>query len=345
MNLAISNHPDSRPGSGNVPGHLMTVAAAARIIQSGRGVSIAGDEAALRQLPKGFWIGGTIPYFMSEDGGLCSRELVFVNELPAASGAPDLCTYDERSIEGVCNDAPDNGFTVLIVPAFSEVHQRFAKNAPEFDNMYLQPLVGWVAGIHLDDLSSDKVSPKVVFGPTGEFHDNLAVAMHVAIDGDKAAGIEIINLFQPGNGPVIRFPESGLSATEVDIDGVSTNLANYLHSSGADTRLPLVADYCGAYINVSFQNVNATTGEVTFYAPVYAGQAYRLAGAIPPYAEAFAQQVPHDDGEIAFCCNCILNYLYGELEGKKTDRMHGPITFGEIAYQLVNQTMVYLRVS
>ena len=343
MSLETVERPLTKILAGKVPGHLMSVEEAARIIQTGRGVSIAGDESALRKLPTGLWIGGTIPYFMGDDGGLCSPDKVFVNELPAASGAPGLCTYDVTSIEEVCNDAPDNGFSVLIVPAFSRVHERFAQDAPEFDGMYLQPLVGWVAGVHLDDLAT--VKPKVIFGPTGEFHDNLAVAMHVAIDDDKSAGIEIINLFRPGAGPVIRFPESGFSAKDVEIDGIRTNLVEYLRSSRSDTRLPLVADYCGAYINVSFQSVDEITGEVKFYAPVYSGLEYRLASSIPPYAEAFSQQVPHDNGEIAFCCNCILNYMYGELEGKKTDRMHGPITFGEIAYQLVNQTMVYLRVS
>jgi len=44
----------------------------------------------------------------------------------------------------------------------------------------------------------------------------------------------------------------------------------------------------------------------------------------------------------AFACNCILNYLYGKLEGKKTGDITGPITFGEIAHQLLNQTMVRL---
>jgi len=47
---------------------------------------------------------------------------------------------------------------------------------------------------------------------------------------------------------------------------------------------------------------------------------------------------------VVFSCNCILNYLYSELEGRKTDPFVGPITFGEIAYQLLNQTLVYMEV-
>ena len=47
---------------------------------------------------------------------------------------------------------------------------------------------------------------------------------------------------------------------------------------------------------------------------------------------------------VVFSCNCILNYLYSELEGKKTGSFVGPITFGEVAYQLLNQTLVYLKI-
>lgn len=36
--------------------------------------------------------------------------------------------------------------------------------------------------------------------------------------------------------------------------------------------------------------------------------------------------------------------MYGELEGKKLEAFAGPVTFGEIAYQLVNQTLVYVTV-
>ena len=61
------------------------------------------------------------------------------------------------------------------------------------------------------------------------------------------------------------------------------------------------------------------------------------------YADAFARAIPADDDSPAFSCNCILNYLYGKLEGKKTGHVTGPITFGEIAHVLLNQTMVQLH--
>ena len=42
--------------------------------------------------------------------------------------------------------------------------------------------------------------------------------------------------------------------------------------------------------------------------------------------------------------NCILNYLYCELEGRKIPPYYGPVTFGEVAYQLMNQTLVYCEI-
>ena len=324
-------------------GQLVSTDAAARMILSGRALRIAGEESALRKLPKGLWIGGSIPYFMTTDGGLCCQERVYVAELPAFCGVPSIGSYDVDSISGIACDAPENGFSVLIVPAFTDVHERFARDAPEFEQMYERPLVGWVSGLHLDDLSDHK--PVVVMGPTGEFFDDQAVAMHVPLSDQYMASVELVNLFQPGDGPVIQFDESGFGATQAFVDGQAVNLASYLQDNQIDTRLPLVADYCGAAINVSFQTVDHGSGNVTFYAPVFAGVEYRLAAPLDSYADALVQEAEAlESAGTAFCCNCILNYLYGELEGRTAGHLNGPMTFGEIAYQLVNQTLVRLRV-
>ncbi|MBF9025922.1 hypothetical protein HKCCD6035_10255 [Rhodobacterales bacterium HKCCD6035] len=44
-----------------------------------------------------------------------------------------------------------------------------------------------------------------------------------------------------------------------------------------------------------------------------------------------------------YSCNCTLNYLYGEMEDKSVSGFTGPMTFGEIAYMLLNQTLVRLE--
>lgn len=52
--------------------------------------------------------------------------------------------------------------------------------------------------------------------------------------------------------------------------------------------------------------------------------------------------MPSDGGPILFGCNCILNYLYSQLQGHQAARLIGSIIFGEVAYPLLNQAAVYL---
>ncbi|RME83260.1 MAG: hypothetical protein D6785_06920, partial [Planctomycetota bacterium] len=63
---------------------------------------------------------------------------------------------------------------------------------------------------------------------------------------------------------------------------------------------------------------------------------------VDDYEMEFAKRLSQLQIEPLFSCNCILNYLYGKLEGKKTGNITGPMTFGEIAYVLLNQTLVYV---
>jgi len=108
--------------------------------------------------------------------------------------------------------------------------------------------------------------------------------------------------------------------------------------------MPLVGDYSGTGINVSFKAIEGDT--VYLYAPVFKNIQYRIAKPISDYEKAFRQHFESVcDKGVAFSCNCILNFLYGGLEGKSVDAFAGPITFGEIAYQLVNQTLVYVMVT
>ena len=45
---------------------LHTVEEAAAIIKEGKLLMLAGDHSVMQSLPKGNWIGGTIPYFMAD---------------------------------------------------------------------------------------------------------------------------------------------------------------------------------------------------------------------------------------------------------------------------------------
>ena len=335
--MNASRTPPARPVSGTLMDLQDTLVA----IRSGAYLSIAADEALLRRLPPGNWLAGSIPYFMAQDGGETSRQKLFVTELPTHAGTPQLRWYDAASLHKVALDAPAHGLTVLIVPAFSDVHSRFAREAPAFEDMYMKPLVGWIAGVHLDDLG--QAAPVVANGQTLVDSHDKALAVHIPLPESIYPRIEILNLFQPGGGDAIRFPSTGFSAQECFVNGQLVNLAQYLAQQGIDTRLPLVADYSGAMVNVSFKAVDAAAGRVDFYAPVFDDVEYRIAEPVPDYARSFAQSLPGDALGARWSCNCILNYLYGGLEGQRTGPITGPMTFGEIAYQLLNQTMVYVN--
>lgn len=322
---------------------LYTVAEVKSKIEQGQGLLLAGDEESLRQLPAGKWIGGTIPYFVGEAGGLSTREKIYVTEIPDYVQSFQVKAYNTGDIAQVYQDIPENGFGFIILPASTEIHQAFALNAPAYQEFATKPLVGWISGVHLTDLG--KITPKVFDGERLQAMQDQAVVMHVKLNQGKFADIGILNIFEQSEGDTITFPCDGFSATDTYINGEKQNFANYLTANNVSTKLPLVADYYGVSVNISFQSVDIEKQEVVFYAPVFSGIRYRLARPVGDYVKEFVGRIPANDSDIMFSCNCILNYLYSELEGKKTGEITGPMTFGEVAYQLLNQTMVYLTVS
>lgn len=309
-------------------------------IEAGEFLIIAADESLLSQLPSGNWIGGSIPYFMSEQGGLCNKEQIFVQSIQG-NVQPRITPYDANSISRIAKDAPDNGFTICILPAGSDVHTEYAQNAPSYDNMFFNPIIGWISGVHLDDIASS--TAKTVFGPGAMLMADKAVAMHVNLPENQVANIHIINLFEQGAGDKITFPTTSSNVDTCIVNGTETSFSQYVADNNIDIRLPLVADYNGINVNVSIQD--ASSQQVALYAPVFEGVEYQFATPVADYVTSFNQAIETmDTDKSAFSCNCILNYLYSELEGKKTANLTGPITFGEIAYQLLNQTLVYMTI-
>src|SRR5450755_1785726 len=307
---------------------LQTVEEVAGKIRTGQALALAGDEEVLRGLPLGNWIAGTIPYFMDQEGGVCSHDRIFVTPLSDCVTGIEIRSHSLSTLPDILGDAPENGFTLLILPAGSAVHAAYARNASSYPGIFVKPVIGWVSGVHVTEIGTRL--PQVVNGVTGAWSSEDAVAMHASLPAGKLAELDTINVFKPGPGSAICFPTTGFEALSCHVDGEPTNFANYLKRSGSDTRLPLTADYNGAVINVSIQSVDQGTGVVKFYAPVFEGVEYRLAAPVDDYVAAFESLV--DSGEPPmFSCNCILNYLYSHLEGRKTSSTTGHMTFGEIA--------------
>jgi hypothetical protein len=279
---------------------------------------------------------------MTDEGGKVSRDKLFVNEMPPFLRSCRIGLYDELQLPEIAAESPDNGFSIVILPAFSKVHSEYAMNAASYEGIFLKSIIGWVSGIHLSD--SGTAFPQVFAGITGESASNKAVVMHVELPADYRSGISVVNIFDRGAGDEISFPVGGFQAEGCFINGERKNFHDYILERKIDTRLPLVADFCGTMVNVSIQALLEKEKAVQFYAPVFEGVSYSMAEPVDNYAAKFNVAVSSKAVKPAYACNCILNFLYGELEGKKTGNITGPITFGEIAYQLLNQTMVLLEI-
>jgi len=308
------------------------------LIEQGKLMHIAGTEELLRKLPKGNWIGGSTEYFMDADAGKVTDSMLFVNEFADYKGK--IALYDAANIHSVASDSFEGGLSIVILPFDSAVHKEYAEHAAEFDGMFMRDVVGWVSGLNLGKTGQ---TPVAVNGQTGEVSADKAAVLHLEIT-DYDVDVEIVNIFTADkNSPTVEFTQEGFCVEDCLIDGVKTNLADYVRNNGINTQLPLVGNYSGIEINISFKLVDGN--KVYLYAPVFPDIKYRFAAPLAEndYAAEFKKHLSKiSDKNSVFSCNCILNFLYGELEGKSIGKFCGPITFGEVAYQLVNQTLVYV---
>lgn len=320
---------------------FLTVEETIRLINEGKVLHIAADEGLLAQLPQGKWIGGTTPYFITREGGILSKDKLYVSEMPFAKD-PRAVVYDKSNVLELTADAYENGLTFLLLPFASEVTSLYAKEAPMHSELFMYPILGWVTGFDL----AESTEAKVFNGFTGQSLTNKALALHINLPQDKTALIGVVNIFNfDAASSKIRFFEDALSVGKCLIDGREVVFSEYLVENKINTELPLIADYNGERINTSIKEIVAAQGRVDLYASVFKGKDYYFAQAVSDYAASFTEALKDLGGvKPAFSCNCILNYLYGELKGKTTLPFAGPVTFGEIAYQLLNQTLVYVEI-
>ena len=318
---------------------LLSIVEANARIQRGDPLIIAGSRESLAALAPGSWIGGSIPYFMDGDGGRCDRARVFVDEIKLPVVRWSIRAYGPATLNRIASDAFANGFSYVIIPANSAAHLEYAMRAPQYPDIFMKPVIGWISGMHLDE--AGVATPAVIDGRTGTVLENDAIVLHVELPAEHQVMVHTVNLFEPGKGPSLRFTETGFSASTALVDGRPVNLVRYMLDSRWEVRTPLVADYAGTHVNVSIRSIDEAAGRVTFYAPVFPDIDYRAASPLGDYVGVFAQRVPANVQPV-LSCNCILNYVYGGLEGRRTGPFTGPVTFGEIAHQLLNQTLVYL---
>lgn len=321
---------------------LLNVSETNQLIRTGQLLFISADNSILEKLETGNWIAGSIPYFMGPNGGESTKTQALVTILPSYILSFEIVEYFHSDLHQIPEDYFSNGFSLIVMPTQSDVHLEFSKNSFNYQNIFSGNLVGWVSGA---DLSDPKATPPSVYNglnPGGPLF-NKAVVLHAELPAGKYAKTSIVNIFdQNPSSDIIEFDAPSYIVSECLVNGVKTNFASYLKKTAFDTRFPLVADYSGARINVSFKDINTDRQEVSFYAPVFPMVKYRVANTISDYESAFSSKLEEINNKTPiFSCNCILNYLYSNLEGKHCGAQ-GPITFGEIAYILLNQTLVYL---
>ena len=169
--------------------------------------------------------------------------------------------------------------------------------------------------------------------------------MHVALPPGKHAEVAILNIFEKGTGPAITFPATGFSATTAQIDGRERSFADYVEDRPRHPPAPR-----RRLLRREDQRELPGRRQVEGRGPVLRSGVRR--GPLPPRPACRRLRARLHLGaptglteRIALSCNCILNFVNSSLEGRTTGEIVGPTTFGEIAYQLLNQTMVYLTVS
>ncbi|EJF52622.1 hypothetical protein SapgrDRAFT_0890 [Saprospira grandis DSM 2844] len=317
---------------------ILTLEETCRLIQAGELLLIAASQELLDQLPAGQWLGGTIPYFMSEAGAEKDLDHLFVSNLSNLALKAEIKSYSAQEFEQLLADRPKNGFSYIAMPVFSEVHKAYAIEIGQYESLYDSPILGWVTGKDLE--AKDEQFPAVYHGPTASCLSNKAVLMHIELPESQYAEIEIYNPYEQGQGDRIEFLENDFSAAEVLINGEKQNFAHYCRSNNIKGQLPLLANYSGALVNIDIERIEEN--RVYFYGPVSTDQIYYWAKEIRYSPNAFLDKMPHENAQTAF--NCISIYFNFQLNGVKLANYGGPFTFGEIAYLLLNQTLVLLYI-
>ncbi len=306
------------------------------MIRNGNKLLLAGDVKLLSQLPKGDWIGGSTPFFiLYPEHRVTSYDKIFVCRLPDFVTGATVREYDETNIQNIFNDGPHNGFTVLIMPFGSPAAVEYALNATYYENFAARPVCGWLSGQPLEIIMTEKSYSASGIGPN--VSSDKAVAMHVSLPETKYAEIHIFNPYKQGNGDTITFDDAGMTLKEARINGVKRNIAEYLREIKYDMQMPFVANYSGAMINVVCCGIGED--EIQMSAPVFKAVDYRIAMIDDKIVEPSLV-----DDRIFSSVTCIGNFIQPDICAQYLKKMNGPVVYGEIAYQQVGQTTVYVTI-
>jgi hypothetical protein len=300
------------------------------MIGEGLYLILAGERETLQQLPAGNWMAGSTPsYVSSGQPGEIAKNQLYVNQVPEYAVNVEIKTYDAENLRHIFTEGPDNGFTVLLLPFASEILREYALHAFDYENFGLVPLIGWVAGTGntWESLQTDVV----MYGPDATAHLNKAIVMHVGLPADKYAEIHIHSPFKIHSDVTVVFDENTVAPQEALINGERQNLREYMIRHNINFQYPLIVNLAGINICVTF---NYDASQLTTMTALFKGVNYHFS---EPDTQVW--EIPQDR-IYALCC---LYYIINP-DPEKLSQMTGPVTYGEIAYQMVTQSVVYLTI-
>lgn len=321
---------------------LYTKTEVINFINEGRIMLLSACSAVLDCLPKGNWIGGSSPYFMDSSGGVHTEEKIFVDDFTDIAEQYKISIYNADNIKNIAINSFENGFTLLVIPLDSDTHREFGINSLAYDKIFNNPVVGYVAGPTVDD--TQKSVSKVYNGSTNKSHNQEAVAIHIKLHRNQVARAEILNVetINPDS-PSIEFPKTSFVQSDCTIDGEPANIADFILENKLKENYLIIANYNGALINRDIKHIDTDKREVSFHSPIFDDETYYLANINDNYQKLFDTKLAERKSNIPYSCSCVSYYLVGNLINKKIN-MEGVFAFGEIAFQLLNRTLVFLEI-
>ncbi|MBQ3655540.1 MAG: hypothetical protein II956_01675 [Bacteroidales bacterium] len=313
-------------------------------INAGRIMLLSGSPKALEGLPQGKWIAGSTPYFV--DGvGVTDEDKIFVNDFTLIAKNAKVAVYDAKNIQDIAVNGYDNGITLVSIPIDTDVYYTFANNSMRYQDIFKNPVVGYIAATKLEEYG--KAKPFTATGIDGKLTSEKAVVLYVELPEYLSARTEIENFDTiDEQTPEIIFPKDGFVQSDCLIDGKPGNIAEYFENVvkpkiGGYTQM--ITSQNGALINRDTKIVDTKKGEVTFFSPVYAGDKYHLVKNGQDYLKMFNDNLSVKRTDVVACFSCVSYFFGGDFTGKKVVT-NGNYAFGEIAYQLLNKTIVTLEI-
>lgn len=323
---------------------LYSVEEVSDFIKAGKIMSLAASEKTLRMLPKGNWIGGTTPYFMDLECGKINDSKIFIDDFTCIAEDFRIERFSASNISTIVSNSFENGFTILILPFDTAVSKTFALNSLSYDEIYRNPVVGYVAAVRLEELGRE--IPANINGTDLSVSTTEAIVLHIKLPNNKVARAEIFNLDSINkDSDEIVFPVTSFVQSDCLINGKKANIAQYLSEKkyvDAAPR-PLITNINGALINRDIREINVEKGEVSFFSPAYEDDIYHVANISTNYYEDFNKILKDLPNKPIYSVICVSYLLLGELEGKKIN-VEGVFALGEIAFQLLNKTLVVLEI-